>query len=261
MLTPEVRARAAGFAAVVSMVSLLARGTPGAASASATRRPAGRMEGQHGAGLKLAVLSRRRAPPCRTARMQDDYPAKGEVRLRRTCDDGQSGERSGRLFVCVWCCCDVVVCSCCDRGQIYCGVELCARQARRQTRCAERATLSDKPGGGVGCMPPGWCGIGRSWRGSDGVAVGMPDAGRLREIVTHHGSPPPAASDLLAGGATAMPRDDADPARPRAGNDAVPLVRSLLPVAAAPRVPAPLRSPSRPCWPRPDESNRHGDRD
>ena len=33
-----------------------------AASASAAARTAGRIEGQHGAGLNLAVLSRRRAP-------------------------------------------------------------------------------------------------------------------------------------------------------------------------------------------------------
>ena len=47
--------------------------------------------------------------------------------------------------------------------------------------------------------------------GSDGVVVGMPDEGWPRKIVTHHSSPPPAVDDLLAVGATAMPRDDASP--------------------------------------------------
>jgi hypothetical protein len=51
-------------------------------------------------------------------------------------------------------------------------------------------------------------------KSSDGVAVGMPDQAWPREIVTHHGSPVPAMGDLLAGGATAMPRDDASPVKP-----------------------------------------------
>jgi hypothetical protein len=49
---------------------------------------------------------------------------------------------------------------------------------------------------------------------SANVAVRMPDAGWPREIVTHHGSPAPPTGDLVAGGATAMPRDDASPAEP-----------------------------------------------
>jgi hypothetical protein len=49
---------------------------------------------------------------------------------------------------------------------------------------------------------------------SAGVAIGMPDEGWPQEIVTHHGSPLPAVDDLLAGGATVMPRDDASPAGP-----------------------------------------------
>ena len=51
-------------------------------------------------------------------------------------------------------------------------------------------------------------------QGSDDVAVGMAKEGWPRKIVTHHGSPPPARDDLLAGGATAMPRDDASPVEP-----------------------------------------------
>ena len=49
---------------------------------------------------------------------------------------------------------------------------------------------------------------------SAGVGVGTPDEGWPREIVTHHGSPAPPTGDLVAGGATAMPRDDASPAEP-----------------------------------------------
>ena len=76
--------------------------------------------------------------PCRTAcraRMQDDYPANGGVRLRRVCDDADAAARSGRLFLCRRCRSQAIVCSCCDRGQAYCGVE-CARQVRRQAQRA-----------------------------------------------------------------------------------------------------------------------------
>ena len=53
-------------------------------------------------------------------------------------------------------------------------------------------------------------------KSSADVAAGMPDEGWPREIeiVTHHGSPPPPADDLVAVGATTMPRDDASPAEP-----------------------------------------------
>jgi hypothetical protein len=46
------------------------------------------------------------------------------------------------------------------------------------------------------------------------AGVGLPDEGGPREIVTHHGSPAPPTGDLVAGGATAMPRDDASPVEP-----------------------------------------------
>ena len=146
--------------------------------------------------------------------MQGEYPAEGGVRLRRACDNGQkTALGSGRLFVCTWCGCEVVVCSCCDRGQIYCGVD-CAGQARRQTlRGAGRRCQQTRRGRRMHAA--------RMVRyraklaqGSAGVAVGMPDEGWPREIVTHHGSPAPALGDLLAVGATVMPRDDASPAEP-----------------------------------------------
>ena len=152
--------------------------------------------------------------------MQGEYPGEGRVRLRRACDDGQNSPGSGRLFVCVWCGREVVVCSCCDRGQIYCGVD-CAAQARRQTlRGAGRRCQQTRRGRRMHAarmvryrakLPSLACSLAQS---SVGVAVGTPDAGWPPEIVTHHGSPLPAVDDLLAGGATVMPRDDASPAGP-----------------------------------------------
>jgi hypothetical protein len=152
--------------------------------------------------------------------MQGEYPAEGGVRLRRACDDGQTALGSGRLFVCAWCGCEVVVCSCCDRGQIYCGVD-CAGQARRQTlRGAGRRCQQTRRGRRMHAarmaryrakLPSLACSLAQS---SAGVAVGMPDDGWPREIVTHHGSPAPPTGDWVAAGATAMPRDDATPAEP-----------------------------------------------
>jgi len=152
--------------------------------------------------------------------MQGEYPAESGVRLRRACDDGQTAQGSGRLFVCAWCGCEVVVCSGCDRGQIYCGVD-CAGQARRQTlRAAGRRCQQTRRGRRMHAarmaryrakLPSLACSLAQS---SACVAVGMPDEGWPREIVTHHGSPAPSTGDLVAGGATAMPRDDASPAEP-----------------------------------------------
>jgi len=128
--------------------------------------------------------------------MQGEYPAEGGVRLRRACDDSRAAPGSGRVFVCVRCGCQVVVCNYCDRGQIYCTGD-CSTQARRQT--LHRA--------------------GRRWQrtphGRRLHAARMARyRARPREIVTHQGSPTPLLGDLLAAGATAMPRDDATPAEP-----------------------------------------------
>jgi hypothetical protein len=44
-------------------------------------------------------------------------------------------EAPARLFVCVRCRAQVLICSCCDRGQIYCAGS-CAREARHQAQRA-----------------------------------------------------------------------------------------------------------------------------
>jgi hypothetical protein len=143
--------------------------------------------------------------------MQDEYPAAGRVRLRHACDDWQIAPESGRLFVCERCGCQVVVCNCCDRGQIYCNGG-CSKQARRQTLHRAGQRWQGTPRGRRKHAARMARYRAKRGKGSDGVAVGMADEGRPREIVTHQGSPPLAEDDLLAGGATAMPRDDASPA-------------------------------------------------
>ena len=132
----------------------------------------------------------------------------------------------------------VIVCRCCDRGQIYCAAE-CARQARQESQRAAaqryQASLS---------WPARAAERSRRYRAR-------------QKIVTHQGSPAPPADDLLPAGAMATRRDDGFPGRaaPAVGF-ALPLVRPSLPAAASPGVPAPSRSPSRPCWTRPDGAQR-----
>ena len=142
--------------------------------------------------------------------MQDDYPANDGVRPRCVCDTGRAELLSGRLFLCAGCRHQVIVCSCCDRGQIYCAGN-CARQARRRTvQMAGRRYQASHRGRRMHAARMG------RWRaklakGSDGAAVGMPAEGR-QEKVTHHGSPAPACGDLVAPAAMTATRAAVAPA-------------------------------------------------
>jgi hypothetical protein len=85
---------------------------------------------------------------------------------------------TGRMYLCARCCAQVVLCSRCDRGQIYCGRD-CAEQARGTAqRAAGRRYQASRPGR-------------------------FAHAARARQyrmrckIVTHQGSPVPPAGDLL----------------------------------------------------------------
>ena len=130
--------------------------------------------------------------PCR-ARMQDDYPANAGVRPRRVCNTGQAELISGRLFLCAVCRHQVIVCSCCDRGQIYCA-GACARQARRRTiQQAGRRYQASRRGRRLHAARMG------RWRAR-------------RQKVTHHGSPALPAGDLLLPAAMTTPRNAAAPA-------------------------------------------------
>jgi hypothetical protein len=129
--------------------------------------------------------------------MQAHHPADGSVRLRRVGDPGQSEPVSARLFLCLGCRSQVVICRCCDRGQIYCGGD-CSRRARRQSlRAAARRYQATLPG-----------------RQTHAARMGRYRA--RQEIVTHHGSPRPPADGLLPTGARATTSDKVSPAeRPR----------------------------------------------
>ena len=129
--------------------------------------------------------------------MQDQHPAECGVRLRRVCDPGQSEPVSGRLFLCLGCRSQVVICRCCDRGQVYCSGD-CSRRARRQSlRAAAQRYQASLPG-----------------RRTHALRMGRYRA--RQEIVTHHGSPRPPADDLLPVGAIAATSDEGSPTeRPR----------------------------------------------
>lgn len=121
--------------------------------------------------------------------MQDEYPADEGVRLPSGCDPEEAGVASGRLFLCASCRGQVIICSCCDRGQIYCNRGCAVRARRRTLQAAGRRYQA-------------------SQRGRLRHAARMGRYRSRQKKVTHHGSPAPAASDLLTPVAMAAVRDD-----------------------------------------------------
>jgi len=86
---------------------------------------------------------------------------------------------SARLFNCARCRCQVVICSHCDRGNIYCG-KRCSEAARRQSqREAGRRYQKTRRGGFAHAERQ------RRYRQ------------RRRAKVTHQGSPPDVADETL----------------------------------------------------------------
>lgn len=80
-------------------------------------------------------------------------------------------QNSARLFHCARCRCQVVICSHCDRGQIYCGTS-CSHQARRQSQRAAAQRYQ------------------RSYAGRLRHAQRQRLYRRRSQKVTHQGSPP-----------------------------------------------------------------------
>ena len=84
-----------------------------------------------------------------------------------------------RFFLCAGCRAQVVICSCCDRGQIYCA-EGCALKARHSAqRAAGRRYQTSRRGRIAHALRS------RNYRGR-------------QKNVTHQGSPPPLPDDLLS---------------------------------------------------------------
>jgi hypothetical protein len=125
--------------------------------------------------------------------MQADYPANHGVRPRQFGEAGDAEPPSGRLFLCAGCRRQVIVCSCCDRGQVYC-TGGCAKAARQRTvqRAGRRYQASH--------------------RGRRMHAARMSRWRARQQKVTHHGSPAPPAGDLLAPAAMTATRAAVAPA-------------------------------------------------
>jgi hypothetical protein len=134
---------------------------------------------RHGADLNGQVPDRRRAPtPCR-ARMPGHYSKHSG---RRPCvGEPAPVEVPARLFVCVRCRTQMLICSCCDRGQIYCAGG-CAQEARYHAqRAAGRRYQTSRRGRLAHAVRA------RRWRAR-------------QKNVTHQGSPPPPPDDLVVPG-------------------------------------------------------------
>ena len=120
--------------------------------------------------------------------MRGEYRGERGVRPRDVCRSDRGDAASARLFVCVGCRSQALICSCCDRGQMYCAGN-CANRARHH---AQRAA-------------------GRRYQSSRlGRLAHAVRARRYRargKKVTHQGSPLRAADDLLVPGSRAIAGD------------------------------------------------------
>jgi hypothetical protein len=174
--------------------------------------------------------------------MQGQYPGN---RGGRPCGDrgfDHTDARSARLFLCAGCRIQVLICSCCDRGQIYCA-EGCAQRVRRRAVKCSGQRYQNTPAG-------------RRRHAARQARYRARD-----KKVTHHGSPPLRPGDLLAPGSPMSASDVAIPEESAPANHhALSLVRSSVPATRPPGVPAPPRSSPRPAVVRSDRMEpEHGD--
>ena len=120
--------------------------------------------------------------------MRRQYSVKRGVRPRNIRRSGHGAAASARLFMCAECRAQALICSCCDRGQIYCAGD-CAARARRRTRRD----------------------AGRRYQTSRRGRLAHAERSRRYRVrcknVTHHGSPPSPPDDLLSFGSPAIASD------------------------------------------------------
>ena len=114
--------------------------------------------------------------PCR-ARMRGQYLTRCRLRPRPE-REGADGTPA-RFFLCVRCRAQVLICSCCDRGQIYCA-DGCAGLARRERQRAAGQRYQT------------------SHRGRLAHALRARRYRARQKNVTHQGSLPPPPDDLLS---------------------------------------------------------------
>jgi hypothetical protein len=117
--------------------------------------------------------------------MRGQYSVNRCVRPRNVYRTDHDDAASARMFVCMGCRAQVLICRCCDRGQIYCAGD-CARRARPHTQrvAGQRHQTSRR-----------------------GRLAHAERARRYRarcKNVTHHGSPASPLDDLLLSGSPAI---------------------------------------------------------
>jgi hypothetical protein len=122
--------------------------------------------------------------------MQGHYPENRGVRPHGVCGFEQGEAPPVRLLLCAGCRAQALICSCCDRGQIYCAGD-CAQRARRRSQTAAGRRYQS------------------SHRGRHAHAVRARRYRARCKKVTHHGSLPPPTDDLLPSGSPVIASDAA----------------------------------------------------
>jgi hypothetical protein len=124
---------------------------------------------------------RRRAPHRARARMPGQYFTRGAVRPRLR-GNAEETDATARFYLCARCRVQVLICSCCDHGNIYCE-RGCAAESRRTRQRAAGQRYQ------------------RSLRGRRNHAARARRYRAQQNKVTHHGSPapPPDAATAVDG--------------------------------------------------------------
>jgi hypothetical protein len=117
--------------------------------------------------------------------MPGQYPTRGAFRPR-LCDEAEEAHATARFFLCARCSAQVLICSCCDRGQIYCAAG-CAREARRSAQRAAGERYQS-----TYCGRRNHAARARKYRAQ-------------QKKVTHQGSPPQPADDVMSEGSAFPP--------------------------------------------------------
>jgi len=129
--------------------------------------------------------------------MRGQYSTHRRFRPRPSGCPERIGETPARFFLCARCHVQVLVCSCCDRGQIYCASD-CAQEARRHAQRAAGQRYQTSRRGRIAHALRA-----RRYRDRRRTAPvsGQEEAmlkHRRQKNVTHHGSPPQPPDGLLS---------------------------------------------------------------
>jgi hypothetical protein len=104
----------------------------------------------------------------------------------RLCGEADETLASARLYLCARCQVQVLICCCCDRGNIYCA-RGCAEEARRSAQRAASERYQS------------------SYRGRLNHAERARNYRARQKNVTHQGSPPQPTDDLMSEGTAITP--------------------------------------------------------